>query len=125
MLPLVWMTDERVLRDKNFYKVIRNVRGGSFDRILDSMVFLGILYTLLIISGKTMGFVAPPVNPGWNLPNHLYDSPGLVRPLECRTELFTGSPTQSLKTWKDRNQSNLLDSHILVKSRSELIIWRG
>ena len=64
-------------------------------------------------------------NPGWGLGNSIYQSPGLVRPADCETRLDAGSPTQSLKTEADRNQSNSKDRSILVESRPELKIQRG
>nr|QUS63772.1 hypothetical protein [Haslea silbo] len=55
----------------------------------------------------------------------MYDSPGLFRPIDCGTQLSAGSPTQSLKTWEDRNEPNPKDRWFLVESRPELIMRRG
>ncbi len=49
----------------------------------------------------------------------------MVRPRDCRTQLHAGSPTQSLKTWEDRNQPNPKDRSFLVESRPELVMRRG
>ena len=48
-------------------------------------------------------------NPGWGLENNLYETPGLVRPADCETQLYPGSPQQSLKTEASRNQPNPKD----------------
>lgn len=69
--------------------------------------------------------MARPANPGWGFQNNLYDPPGLIRPADCETQLYEGSPTQSLKTWEDRNQPNPKDRCILVESRPELVMRRG
>lgn len=64
-------------------------------------------------------------NLGWGLRNNLYEPPGLVRPTDCETQLYAGSPEQSLKTEDSRNQPNPKDRRILVESRPELIMRRG
>jgi len=69
--------------------------------------------------------VTPQQNPGWGLPNGLYDPPGLVRPVDRGTQLHAGSPTQSLKRWEDRNHPNPKDRRLLVESRPELLMRRG
>jgi hypothetical protein len=45
--------------------------------------------------------------------------------VDCGTQLHAGSPTQSLKTWEDRNQPNPKDRWFLVESRPELVMRRG
>lgn len=50
---------------------------------------------------------------------------GLVRSAYCGTQLYAGSPTQSLKMWEDRNHPNPNDRWFLVESRPELVIRRG
>ena len=84
--------------------------------------FLVVLYGVWILSE---GFVTPQQNPGWGLPNGLYNPPGLVRPVDCGTQLHAGSPTQSLKTWEDRNKPDSKDRWFLVGSRPELVMRRG
>lgn len=106
---------------KQVLKIVKDLRGGSWTGILSSVVFFGLIYVIVILSGGTECFVPPP-HPGWGLPNNLYDSPGLVRPVDCETQLYAGSPTQSMKTWEDRNQPNPKDRWILVKSRPELLM---
>ena len=83
------------------------------------------VYGIWILSGGTQGFVTPPQNPGWGLPGGLYDPPGLIRPVDCGTQLHAGSPTQSLKTWEDRNYPNPKDRWFLVESRPKLVMRRG
>jgi hypothetical protein len=45
--------------------------------------------------------------------------------VDCGTQLHAGSPSQSLKTWEDRNQPNPKDRWFLVESRPELVMRRG
>ena len=61
--------------------------------------------------------MTPQHNPDWGLPGSLYDPQGLVRPMDCGTQLNAGSPTQSLKTWEEKNLPNLKDRWFLVQSR--------
>lgn len=125
ILFLIYLTDPRIASNQQVLKIVKELRGGSWAGLLGSAVFFGIIYTIFILSG-TESFVVPPANPGWGLPNNnSYDPPGLVRPADCETQLYAGSPTQSLKTWEDRNQPNPKDRFILVESRPELVIRRG
>jgi len=126
-LPLcVYMMDEQFLRTLKVGKLIKELRGGSLTyALIGNVVFLVVLYGVWILSGGAEGFVLPQQNPGWGLPNGLYKPPGLVRPVDCVTQLHAGSPTQSLKTWEDRNQPNPKDRWFLVESRPELVMRRG
>ena len=126
-LPLwVYMMDEQFIKTPQVSRLIKELRGGSLTTILiGNAVFLAAIYSIWILSGGTQGFVTPPQNPGWGLPGGLYDPPGLVRPVDCETQLHAGSPTQSLKTWEDRNEPNPKDRWFLVESRPELIMRRG
>lgn len=126
-LPLwVYIMDEQFIRTPEVSKLLKEIRGGSLTiTLIGNMIFLGVLYGIWILAGGTQGFVAPPTNPGWGLPRGLYDSPGLVRPGDCGTQLHAGYPSQSLKTWEDRNQPNPKDRWFLVESRSELVMRRG
>ena len=117
------MMDEQFLRTPKISKLIKELRGGSLTTsLIGNVVFLVVLYGVWILSE---GFVTPQQNPGWGLPNGLYDPPGLVRPVDCGTQLHAGSPTQSLKTWEDRNHPNPKDRWFLVESRPELVMRRG
>ena len=126
-LPLwVYMMDEQFIRTPEVSKLIKELRGGSLTTtLIGNAIFLAVLCGIWILSGGTQGFVTPPQNPGWGLPGGLYDPPGLVRPIDCRTQLHAGSPTQSLKTWEDRNHPNPKDRWFLVESRPELVMRRG
>ena len=125
ILLLIYLTDPRISSNQQVLKIVNELRGGSRAELLGSAVFFGLLYVIWILSGTTESFVAPPVNPGWGLPTNLYNPPGLVRPADCETQLYAGFPTQSLKTWEDRNLPNPKDRWILVKSHLELVIRRG
>ena len=126
-LPLwVYIMDEQFIRTPEVSKLIKELRGGSLTpALIGNVIFLAVLYGIWILAGGTQGFVTPPPNPGWGFPRGLYDPPGLVRPGDCRTQLHAGSPTQSLKTWEDRNQPNPKDRWFLVESRPELVMRRG
>lgn len=126
-LPLwVYMMDEQFIRTPEVSKLIKELRGGSLTTtLIGNAIFLAVLYGIWILSSVTQGFVTPPQNPGWGLPGGLYDPPGLVRPVDCGTQLHAGSPTQSLKTWEDRNHPNPKDRWFLVESRPELVMRRG
>lgn len=89
-----------------------------------NMRLSGILTRLIVLAYGSEGFVQQP-NPGWGLWNNLYEPPGLVRPVDCETQLYAGSPQQSLKNEASRNQPNPKDRWILVESRPELIMRRG
>jgi hypothetical protein len=123
-LPLcIYMMDEQFLRTPKISKLIKELRAGSLTTsLIGNVVFLVVLYGVCILSE---GFVTPQQNPGWGLPNGLYNPPGLVRPVDCGTQLHAGSPTQSLKTWDDRNQPDSKDRWFLVESRPELVMRRG
>ena len=124
--PFVYVVDERFIRNNEVRKLIKQLRGGSLTGILGSTVFFAMLYTIWVLSGGAEGFVTRRVNPGWGLQNNnIYNPPGLVRPADCGTQLYGGSPTQSLKTWEDRNQPNPKDRWFLVESRPELVMRRG
>ena len=116
-LPLlVYMMDEHFIRTPEVSKLIKELRGGSLTiGLIGNAIFLAVVYGIWILSGGTQGFVTPPQNSGW----------GLVRPMDCETHLYTGSPTQSLKTWEDRNSPNPKDRYFLIQSRPELIMRRG
>ena len=106
--------------------IVTELRGGSWVGALGSAAFFGLIFIIITISGGTHGFIPPPANPGWGLPNNLYDPPALVQPADCSsTQLYAGSPTQSLKTWVDRNKPNSKDRWILLESRPELVVRRG
>jgi len=77
-----------------------------------------------MLASVSDGFIQQP-NAGWGLEHNLYNPPGLIRRGDCETQLYAGSPTQSLKTEASRNQPNPKDRWILVESRPELIIRRG
>lgn len=123
-LPLwVYMMDEQFIRTPEVSKLIKELRGGSLTTMfIGNAIFLAVLYGIWILSSGTQGFVTPPQNPGWGLPGGLYDPPVLVRPVDCGTQLHAGSPTQSLKTWEDRNDPNPKDRWFLVGSRLELVM---
>lgn len=123
-LPLcIYMIDEQFLRTPKISKLIKELRDGSFTiSLIGNVVFLVVLFSAWTLSKS---FVVPQTNPGWGLPDGLYDPPGLVRPADCRTQLNPGSPTQSLKTWEHRNRPNPKDRWVLVGSRPELVMRRG
>lgn len=121
-LPLcVYMMDERFIRTPEVSEMIRKLRGGS---LLGNTIFLVVIYAIWVLGGGSSAFVQQP-NPGWGLPNGLYDPPGFARPGDCGTQLHAGSPTQSLKTWEDRNQPNPKDRWFLVESRPQLVMRHG
>jgi hypothetical protein len=119
----IYMIDEQFLRTPKISKLIKELRGGSLTTsLIGNVIFMVVLYGVWILSE---GFVTPQPNPGWGLPEGLYNPPGLVRPVGCGTQLHAGSPTQSLKTWEDRNQPNPKDRWFLIESRPELVMRRG
>jgi hypothetical protein len=126
-LPLwIYIMDEQFIRTPKVSKLIKELRGGSLTTaLIGNAIVLAVLYGIWILGGGTQGFLTPPTNPGWGLPRGLYDTPGLVRPGDCGTQLHAGSPSQSLKTWEDRNQPNPKDRWFLVESRPELVMRRG
>ena len=125
LLLLIYATDPRLSSNKQVLKIVNELRGRSWVGVLGSAAFFGLIYVIVILSGGTESFVPPQPNFGWGLPKGLYDPPGLVRPADCGTQLHAGSPTQSLKTWEDRNQPNPKDRWLLVESRPELVLRRG
>lgn len=126
LLPFVYMIDEGFIRNQEVSKLIKQLRGGSWTpALIGNVIFLTVAYAIWILSGGAESFVTPRINPGWGLPDNLYDPPGLVRPADCETQLYAGSPTQSLKNEASRNQANPKDRWILIESRPELIIRRG
>lgn len=126
LVNYVYMMDEHFIRTPEVSKLIKELRGGSLiTMLIGNAIFMAVLYGIWILSSGTQGFVTPSQNPGWGLPGGLYDPPGLVRPVDCGTQLYAGSPTQSLKTWEDRNDPNPKDRWFLVESRLELVMRRG
>ncbi len=123
ILFLIFLTDSQISSNEQLLQMVNELRGGSWYGVLGNAAFFAIIYFITILSGE--GFLLPPQNPVWVLPNGLYDPPGLVRPDSCMTKLDAGSPTQSLKTWNDRNQPNRKDRYFLVESRPELVMRRG
>lgn len=120
------MMDEHFIRTPEVSKLIKELRGGSLTTMLiGNVIFLALLYAIWILSSGTQGFVTLPQTPGWGLPGGLYDLPGLVRSVDCGTQLHARSPTQYLKTWEDRNDPNPKDRWFLVESRPELVMRRG
>ena len=93
--------------------------------LIGNAIFLAVVYGIWILSGGTQAFVTPHRNPGWGFPGGLYDSPGLVRPVDYETQLYAGSPTQSLKTWEDRNSPNPKDRYFFIEFHPELVMRRG
>lgn len=120
----IYLMDDRFLKNQEVIKVIKELRGGSWSiPLIGNIIFLGVFFSIWILAES---FVVPAQpNPGWGLGNNLYEPPGLVRPADCETQLYAGSPQQSLKTEASRNQPNPKDRWILVESRPELIIRRG
>ena len=117
--------DDKFLRRPEISSIIRELRGGSWSTaLIGNTIFVAVLYGIWLLAFGSEGFVEQP-NPGWGLGNNLYEPPGLVRPADCETQLYAGSPQQSLKTEASRNQPNPKDRSILVESRPELIIRRG
>ena len=117
--------DDKFLRRPEISSIIRELRGGSWSTaLIGNTIFVVVLYGIWLLASGSEGFVQQP-NPGWGLGNNLYEPPGLVRPADCETQLYAGSPQQSLKTEASRNQPNAKDQWILVESRPELIIRRG
>jgi len=126
ILMLIYLTDPRLSSNPEILKIVTNLRGGSCKTtLIGNLVLLAVVSAIWLLNAFAGGFVTPPANPGWNLPRGLYDPPGLVRPVDCGTGLYAGSPTQSLKTWADRNQPNPKDRWILVEGRPELVLRRG
>lgn len=89
------------------------------------MIVLIVLYGIWVLTRKTQAFVTLPVNRGQKFPSNLYDPPGLVCPIDCGTQLSSGSESQSLKTWEDRNKPNQKDRWFLVESHQKLVMQRG
>lgn len=121
-LPIyIYLMDDKFLRRPEVSSLIKELRGGSWSiNLIGNAIFLAVVYTIWLLGSESEGFVQQP-NPGWELRK----PPGLVRPADCETQLYAGSPPQSLKTEASRNQPNPKDRWILVESRPELIIRRG
>ena len=121
----IYLMDDKFLRRPEISSIIRELRGGSWSAaLIGNTIFVAVLYGIWLLASGSEGFVQQP-NPGWGLGNNLYEPPGLVRPADCETQLYAGSPQQSLKTEASRNQPNPKDRWILVESRPELIMRRG
>ena len=121
----IYLMDNKFLRRPEVSSIIRELRGGSWSTaLIGNTIFVAVLYGIWVLASVSEGFVQQP-NPGWGLSNNLYEPPGLVRPADCETQLYAGSPQQSLKTEASQNQPNAKDRCILVESRPELIIRRG
>nr|YP_010472364.1 hypothetical protein N4L43_pgp145 [Pleurosigma intermedium]UVG41975.1 hypothetical protein [Pleurosigma intermedium] len=121
----IYLMDDKFLRRPEISSIILEMRGGSWSAaLIGNTIFVAVLYGIWLLASGSEGFVQQP-NPGWGLGNNLYEPPGLVRPADCETQLYAGSPQQSLKTEASRNQPNPKDRWILVESRPELIMRRG
>ena len=122
----IYLMDDKFLRRPEISSIIQELRGGSWSTaLIGNTIFVAVLYGIWLLTSGSEGFVQQP-NPGWGLGNNnLYEPPGLVRPADCETQLYAGSPPQSLKTEASRNQPNPKDRWILVESRPELIMRRG
>jgi hypothetical protein len=118
---LIYATDPRLGSNQQIFKLLKELREGSWG-LIGTAAFLGLI---ILIFSMGEGFVPNIQNPGWGLRNNLYEPPGLVRPADCETQLYAGSPEQSLKTEASPNQPNAKDRWILVESRPELRIRRG
>jgi hypothetical protein len=122
LLLLIYSTDPRLASNQQILKLVKDLRGGSWG-LIGTAALLGVMILIFSIGGE--GFVINNPNPSWGLGNNLYEPLGLVRPADCETQLYAGSPQQSLKTEASRNQPNPKDRLILVESRPELIMRRG
>ena len=121
----IYLMDDKFLRRPEISSIIREWRGGAWSTaLIGNTIFVSVLYGIWLLASGSEGFVQQP-NLGWGLGNNLYEPPGLVRPADCETQLYAGSPQQSLKTEADRNQPNPKDRSILIESRPELIMRRG
>jgi len=121
----IYLMDDKFLRRPEVSSIIRELRGGSWSTsLIGNTIFVAVLYSIWLLASGSEGFVQQP-NPGWGLSSNLYEPPGLVRPADCETQLYAGSPQQSLKTEASRNQPNPKDRWILVESRPALVIRRG
>lgn len=121
----IYLMDDKCLRRPEISSIIRELRGGALSTaLIGNTIFVAVLYGIWLLASGSEGFVQQP-NPGWGLGNNLYEPPGLVRPADCETQLYAGSPQQSLKTEASRNQPNPKDRWILVESRPELTMRRG
>ena len=122
----IYLMDDKFLRRPEISSIIRELRGGALSStaLIGNTIFVAVLYSIWLLASGSEGFVQQP-NPGWRLRNNLYEPTGLVRPADSETQLYAGSPQQSLKTEASRNQPNPKDRWILVESRPELIMRRG
>jgi len=125
-LPLcIYMMDERFISTPEVSEMIRKLRGGRWSTaLIGNTICLAVVYAIWVLVGGSSAFVQQP-NPGWGLQNNVYEPPGLVRPTDCETQLYAGSPQESLKTEASRNQPNPKDRWLLVESRPKLVIRRG
>lgn len=125
-LPLcIYAMDKNFLVRPEISKIIRELRAGDLtSALVGNTILIGVLYGIWMLASGSDGFIQQP-NAGWGLEHDLYKPPGLVRPADCETQLYAGSPQQSLKTEASRNQPNPKDRWILVESRPELIMRRG
>jgi hypothetical protein len=126
-LPIcIYLIEDRFLSTPEVSSMIRKLRGGSLSTaLIGNAICLAVLYGIWLLESGSGAFVSPPPNRGWGLPNNIYEPPGLVRPTDCETQLYAGSPQQSLKTEASRNQPNPKDRWVQVESRPELVIRRG
>jgi hypothetical protein len=111
-------------------KLINELRAGG-SRVREAA---WLLITIWILQQQSVGF--QPVNYA-PLPPHIESARNLIfgKPnidqFSCRrlsmfdSQLYAGSPTQSLKSEASRNQPNPKDRWFLVESRPELVMRRG
>lgn len=91
----IYLMDDKFLRRAEVSSIIRELRGGSSSTaLIGNTIFVVVLYGIWLLASGSEGFVQQP-NPGWGLRNNLYEPPGLVRPADCETQLYAGSPQQS------------------------------
>ena len=122
---LIYLMNDNFLHRPEISSRIREIRGGAWPTtLIGNTILVAVLYGIWLLTSGSDGFVQQP-NPGWGLQHNLYQPPGLVRPADCETQLYAGSPTQSLKTEASRNQPTAKDRWILVESRPELVVRYG
>ena len=118
----IYLMDDKFVRHPEISSIIRELRGGSWSAaLIGNTIFVVFVYGIWLLTHKSEGFT----NPGWGLGTGPYQSPGLVRPADCLTQRYAGSPPQSLKTEASRNQPNRKDRWILIEFRPELVVRRG
>ena len=79
------------------------MRGGSWTiALLVNTIVLAIIYGIWVFGSnaegfrnKSAAFVPPPKKTkiGWAVEKKFYEYPRLVRPADCETKLYAGSPT--------------------------------